>query len=65
MAVRGGRMPRWGKPLVQALGLTPIAKIKPDGRLRLAGGLFGKRRRAGALRRATSRAASIARSAGA
>ena len=44
LAVRGGRIPAWGKPLVQGLGLTPIAKVKPEGRLSLAGGLFGKRR---------------------
>jgi hypothetical protein len=44
MAVRGGRIPAWGKPLVQGLGLTPIAKVKPEGRLSLRGGLFGKRR---------------------
>jgi DegV family protein with EDD domain len=43
LAVRGGRIPRWGKPLVQALYLTPLAKIKPDGRLHLVGGMFGKR----------------------
>jgi fatty acid-binding protein DegV len=42
LAVRGGRIPWWGKPLVQALFLTPIAKVKPDGKLRLAGGMFGK-----------------------
>jgi hypothetical protein len=44
LAVRGGRIPWWGKPLVQALFLTPMAKVKPDGRLKLAGGLFGTRR---------------------
>ena len=44
MAVRGGRIPAWGKPLVQGLGLTPIAKVKPEGTLSLCGGLFGKRR---------------------
>ena len=42
MAVRGGRIPWWGKPLVQALFLTPVAKVKPEGKLSLAGGLFGK-----------------------
>jgi DegV family protein with EDD domain len=42
LAVRGGRIPWWGKPLAQALFLTPIAKVKPEGKLRLAGGLFGK-----------------------
>lgn len=44
MAVRGGRLPAWAKPLVQALGLTPIAKVKPDGKLGVAGGLLGRRR---------------------
>jgi hypothetical protein len=44
LAVRGGRIPAWGKPVVQALFLTPIAKVKPEGKLSLAGGMFGKRR---------------------
>ncbi|MEO8159976.1 MAG: DegV family protein [Arenimonas sp.] len=42
LAVRGGRIPWWGKPMVRALFLTPLAKVKADGRLSLAGGLFGK-----------------------
>ena len=42
MAVRGGRIPAWGKPLVQGLGLTPVAKVTPQGKLRVAGGLIGK-----------------------
>ena len=42
-AVRGGRIPAWARPVVEWLGLTPVAKFQPDGRLRLAGGLFGKR----------------------
>jgi DegV family protein with EDD domain len=41
-AVRGGRIPRWGKALVQALYLSPVAKVKPEGKLSLAGGMFGK-----------------------
>ena len=41
-AVRGGRMPAWAQPVVEWLGLTPIAKIKPSGRMGMAGGLFGK-----------------------
>lgn len=41
--VRGGRMPRWVEPVVQFLGLTPIAKMTPQGKLALKGGLFGKR----------------------
>lgn len=44
MAVRGGRIPAWGKPLVQGLGLTPIAKVTLEGKLSLCGGLFGTRR---------------------
>ena len=43
MAVRGGRVPAWGKPLVQGLGFTPVAKVTPEGKLTLAAGLFGKR----------------------
>jgi DegV family protein with EDD domain len=41
-AVRGGRMPAWAQPLVEWLGLTPIAKIRPNGHMGMAGGLFGK-----------------------
>ena len=44
LAVRGGRVPAWAKPLVQGLGLTPIAKVTPEGRLRIAGAMVGKRR---------------------
>src|SRR6478736_429876 len=43
-AVRGGRVPAWAKPVVQTLGLTPIARVKPEGKLAIAGGLLGKRR---------------------
>ena len=43
-AVRGGRIPAWAKPLVEWLGFTPIAKVKPDGKLGVAGGLVGKSR---------------------
>jgi hypothetical protein len=42
-AVRGGRIPAWAKGPVELLGLTPIAKVKPSGRLSVVGGLFGKR----------------------
>ena len=44
LAVRGGRIPAWAKPVAQALGLTPIAKVQPAGHLRLTGALIGKRR---------------------
>ena len=42
-AVRGGRIPAWARPVVEWLGLTPVAKMRPDGTLGMAGGLFGKR----------------------
>jgi uncharacterized protein len=41
-AVRGGRIPAWAEPAVRFTGLTPVAKVKPDGRLGVAGGLFAK-----------------------
>lgn len=44
MAVRGGRLPAWSKAVVEALGLVPIAKVKPSGRLGVVGGLFGRAR---------------------
>ena len=44
LAVRGGRVPAWAKPLVQGLGFTPMAKVTPQGRLGVVGGLFGGKR---------------------
>lgn len=41
--VRGGRVPRWAKPLVEGLGLTPVAQLKPSGKLVVAGALWGRR----------------------
>lgn len=41
-AVRGGRIPAWAGPAVRFTGLTPVAKVKPDGRLAVAGGLIAK-----------------------
>ncbi|KFN50252.1 DegV family protein [Arenimonas composti] len=43
-AVRGGRVPAWALPIAQALGLAGIARLTDDGRLKLASGLFGRRR---------------------
>lgn len=43
-AVRGGRVPRWIGPLATFAGLTPLAAMKPEGRLAVSGALFGKRR---------------------
>ena len=43
-AVRGGRIPRWAAPVMRWTGLTPVAKIDPDGRLRVATGLLTRAR---------------------
>jgi hypothetical protein len=43
-AVRGGRVPRWAKPVLNTLGLVPIAKVTPEGTLGMAGAFFGGRR---------------------
>lgn len=42
--VRGGRVPRWSKPLVEWFGLTPIARMRPEGRLGIVGALRGRAR---------------------
>lgn len=42
-AVRGGRVPRWALPLAEAFGLTPLARVRSDGKLGVIGALFGKR----------------------
>lgn len=44
-AVRGGRLPAWVKTIAELLRLVPIIATKPDGRISLAGFLFGKRDR--------------------
>ncbi|HEY1136420.1 MAG TPA: DegV family protein [Xanthomonadaceae bacterium] len=41
-AVRGGRIPAWAEPAVRFTGLTPVAKMKPEGKLGVASGLFAK-----------------------
>jgi DegV family protein with EDD domain len=43
-AVRGGRIPAWAAPAVRLTGLTPVARMRADGRLGVAGGLFAKAR---------------------
>ncbi|MCK7592242.1 DegV family protein [Pseudomarimonas salicorniae] len=40
-AVRGGRVPGWVLPLASRFGLTAIARMKPSGKLSVAGALFG------------------------
>ncbi len=42
MAVRGGRLPAWSKTLVELLGLTPVARIKSNGKLGVIAGVFGR-----------------------
>lgn len=42
-AVRGGRVPRWAKPMAEWLGLTAIAKVRADGKLGVHGALWGRR----------------------
>jgi DegV family protein with EDD domain len=44
-AVRGGRLPAWVKTVADLLGLKPIIATKPDGRISLAGFLFGRQKR--------------------
>ncbi|MCB1560587.1 MAG: DAK2 domain-containing protein [Xanthomonadales bacterium] len=41
-AVRGGRIPRWAAPLARWLPVTPVAAIRADGRLGVAGVLPGR-----------------------
>ena len=43
-AVRGGRVPRWAKPVLNTLGLVPIAKVTPEGKLGMAGAFVGGKR---------------------
>lgn len=42
-AVRGGRIPAWTRPVAEAFGLCPIARMRANGKLGVAGALFGKR----------------------
>jgi uncharacterized protein len=42
-AVRGGRIPRWGKPVVEWLGITPMVKVTPQGTLKPHAALWGKK----------------------
>jgi uncharacterized protein len=42
-AVRGGRIPAWTLGPVQWLGVTPIAKVRDDGKLGMHGALWGRR----------------------
>ena len=44
-SVRGGRVPAWVKTVADLLHLKPIIATKPDGRISLAGFLFGRRNR--------------------
>lgn len=44
-AVRGGRLPGWVKTVADLMRLKPVIATKPDGRISLAGFLFGTRNR--------------------
>ncbi len=41
-AVRGGRLPRWVKPVADLLHITPLLAIRADGTVGLGGVLFGR-----------------------
>lgn len=41
--VRGGRVPAWAKPVVDLLGVTPVAKVRADGKLAVHGALWGRK----------------------
>jgi uncharacterized protein len=43
-AVRGGRVPAWAAPAVRFTGLTPVARMRDDGTLGIAGGLIARAR---------------------
>ena len=42
-AVRGGRVPRWAKYVAEWLGLTPMVKVTPEGKLKPHSAFFGKK----------------------
>ena len=54
-AVRGGRIPRWAGPVVRWSGLLPIAKVRDDGTLGVAGGLLARGRAPEAFARYVAR----------
>lgn len=56
-AVRGGRIPRWAGPVVRWSGLLPIAKVRDDGTLGVAGGLLARGRAPEAFARYVARRA--------
>jgi DegV family protein with EDD domain len=41
-AVRGGRVPRWVKPVADMLRVTPIILVRKDGSVGIGGALFGR-----------------------
>lgn len=59
-AVRGGRIPRWAAPAVGFTGLTPIARVRADGRLGVAGGLIAKAKAPEAFARYVAKRAAAA-----
>jgi fatty acid-binding protein DegV len=53
--VRGGRIPAWAEPVVRLTGLTPVARFRDDGRLKVAGGLLARQRAPEAFARYVAR----------
>ncbi len=56
-AVRGGRLPQWVKSVADLLRLTPVIHTALDGRIALAGFLFGQRVRIARFARFVARRA--------
>jgi hypothetical protein len=56
-AVRGGRLPQWVKSVADLLRLTPVIRTTLDGRVALAGFLFGQRVRIAGFARFVARRA--------
>ena len=53
--VRGGRIPAWAAPLAKVTALTPVARVRADGTLGLAGVLFARKRAPEAFARSVTR----------
>lgn len=53
--VRGGRIPGWAAPLARLTALTPVARMRADGTLGLAGALFARKRAPEAFARRVAR----------
>jgi DegV family protein with EDD domain len=54
-AVRGGRLPKWLRFMADLMHMTPIIRIKPNGKIGLGGCWMGRRNRAKRLARFVAR----------